>query len=137
MGVIFWIVIKSNAWGHNIPSRVGGNQKWNGAEPAFKSKAVDKGAEKSIFIVIITAEIRRIVDPSAWIKKYFKAASDEYWLFLIKISGIKDNKFNSSPIQAPNHELEEIEIIIPSVKVIIKKTCDGENTIKKRKIRPS
>lgn len=61
------------------------------------------------------------VDPSAWIKKYFKAASEEYWLSLIEIKGIKDNKFNSSPIQAPNHELEHVANKIPKIKVVLNK----------------
>ena len=50
------------------------------------------------------------------------------------ISGIKDNKFNSNPIQAPNHELEQTDTMIPKIKVLINKQWEGENTIKKRRI---
>ena len=116
------MVISVSACGHSIPSRVGGNQKWNGAEPALSSKAADNGPENVwIFIIIITAEIRSTVDPSAWIRKYFKAASEEYWLFFIKIKGINESKLSSSPIQAPNQEFAETEIRMPSTKVVMNK----------------
>jgi hypothetical protein len=35
----------------------------------------------------------------------------------LDISGTKDNKLISNPIQAPSHELDEIEIKIPLTKV--------------------
>jgi hypothetical protein len=34
----------------------------------------------------------------------------------LDISGMKDNKLISNPIQAPSHELDEIEIKIPLTK---------------------
>jgi hypothetical protein len=37
-------------------------------------------------------------------------------VFIIK--GIKDNKLISNPIHAPNHEVEEIVINVPLIKVI-------------------
>ena len=108
-----------NTCGHIIPSNVEGNQKWNGAEPIFSSKVINKIKENIwIFIKIIMVEINKIVEPSAWIKKYFKAASDEYLLFFTEISGIKDNKLSSSPIQAVNHDLAQIDIKSPNNKVI-------------------
>ena len=136
--MIFCTVIKISACDHIKPSKVGGNQKWKGAEPAFNNKAADRDAEnKCVFNIIITPEISKIVEPRAWIKKYFKAASDEYWLSFIVINGIKESKFNSNPIQAPNQELAQIEITIPKIKVLINKKREGENIIKKRKIRLS
>lgn len=84
------------------------------------------------FIVIMTPEIRRTVEPKAWMRKYLSAASDEYWLPLVEINGINDSRFNSNPIQAPNHELEETAIAIPKIKVPVNKQRDGENTIKKK-----
>jgi len=56
-------------------------------------------------------------DPKAWIKKYFKAASEEYWLFFVEIRGIKDNRLSSSPIQAPNQEEEEAASTVPNKRV--------------------
>jgi len=56
-------------------------------------------------------------DPNAWIRKYLRADSEEYWLFFDEIKGIKDNKFNSNPTQAPNQEEEEIDNTVPISKV--------------------
>lgn len=59
-------------------------------------------------------------EPSAWTKKYFNAASEEYWLFFLTITGIKANKFNSSPIQALNQDTEVIESNVPKIRIIKK-----------------
>lgn len=61
---------------------------------------------------------RKIAEARAWVKKYFKDASVESKLFVSIIKGIKDNKLISNPIQAPNQELEEIEIKVPLIKVV-------------------
>lgn len=61
---------------------------------------------------------RRILDAKAWIKKYFKEASEEYRLLIFIIKGINDNKLISNPIQILNHEEEEILIIVPKIKVL-------------------
>jgi hypothetical protein len=45
---------------------------------------------------------------SAWIIKYFCDASVVKMFAWLDISGMKDNKLISSPIQAPSHELDEI-----------------------------
>jgi len=63
-----------------------------------------------------------IEDPSAWIKKYLSAASDEYWLFLVEIRGIKDKRLSSNPTQAPNQEEEEAARTVPNNKVKKKRT---------------
>lgn len=52
-------------------------------------------------------------------RKYFRAASEEYWLFFREIIGIKDKRFSSSPTQTPNQEVDEIERIVPRIKVDI------------------
>lgn len=57
---------------------IGGNQKCTGAAPIFKKrdpKIRILGLKK--MIVIEVALIRIMTDPSAWIKKYFSAASEE------------------------------------------------------------
>ena len=61
-----------------------------------------------------------IADPKAWIKKYFSAASEVYILVLDVIRGRNDNKFSSRPIQAVNHEVEDIAIMTPRVSVLKK-----------------
>jgi hypothetical protein len=39
------------------------------------------------------------------------------------ISGINYIRLNSNPIQAPSHEIDEIEIKIPPVNVIDRRQC--------------
>lgn len=59
-----------------------------------------------------------MVEANACVKKYFKEASVDIKLFVSIIKGIKDNKLISNPIQALNHEFEEIVIIVPLIKVV-------------------
>jgi hypothetical protein len=63
-------------------------------------------------------ENNRIDEAKAWVKKYFKEASEENKLFVLIIKGIKDNKLISRPIQAPNHEEEETVNKVPLINVI-------------------
>lgn len=74
-----------------------------------------------------------IDEPKAWIKKYFKAASEEYWLFLEEMSGIKDKRFSSSPIQAPNQEEDEMERRVPNIRVEKNKIWEEESEKKRKK----
>ena len=77
-GAIFWIVIKMIHWVQEIPCIIGGNQKWTGAAPSFRNRAIkiiDLGLVENRVIEAAPAKI--IADLRAWIKKYFKAASDE------------------------------------------------------------
>lgn len=64
----------------------------------------------------------KIEEAKACVKKYFKEASEENKLFVFIIKGIKDNKLISNPIHAPNHEVEEIVIKDPLIKVIKNKS---------------
>jgi hypothetical protein len=61
---------------------------------------------------------KKIAEAKACVKKYFKEASVDSKLLVSIIKGIKDNKLISNPIQAPNHELEEIEINVPLINVV-------------------
>jgi len=132
-GAIFWIVIRIITWSHWSPSITLGNQKWKGAAPAFNNKATVKSVvARSPDDIIKDADIIIIEEPKAWIKKYFKAASEEYWLFLEEISGINDKRLSSSPIQAPNQEEEEMESVVPNIRVEKNKIWDEERGIKKR-----
>jgi len=110
-----------------------GNQKWKGAAPALSNKEIIKK------ILAEFKDIRKndadmiiIDEPNAWIKKYFKADSEEYWLFLEEIKGINDKRLSSSPTQAPNQEEEEIDKVVPINKVNKNKICGEDNKIKKR-----
>ena len=73
-----------------------------------------------------------IEDPRAWIKKYLRADSEQYWLFLDEIKGIKDNKLSSNPTHAPNQEEEETDNRVPISKVKKNKKCGEDSIIKKR-----
>lgn len=58
----------------------------------------------------------KILDPNAWVKKYFSEASEENKFFIVNIKGINDNKLISNPIQIENQEFAEIEINVPIIK---------------------
>lgn len=127
-GAIFCQVIKVNELIQVKPSITVGNQKWKGAAPLFNNKA-----EKIIIFEYkiwlfnsygtLNFSIERIIannkiaDANAWVKKYFKEASVDIRLLLSFIRGINDNRLISNPIQALNHELEEIVIIVPNIKI--------------------
>lgn len=59
-----------------------------------------------------------MLEAKAWVKKYFKVASDEKRLLVFIDRGIKESKLISNPIQILNHEEEEILIKVPTIKVI-------------------
>lgn len=78
IGANFWIVIKMIVWSQDIPSITCGNQKWKGAAPNLRSSAIRIVMEVKFDICIIRHLERIIkVDASAWIRKYFRAASAE------------------------------------------------------------
>lgn len=135
-GPTFWTVIKIKPWGQVNPSITCGNQKWKGAAPSFNNKAVVIKIIKLWLNTYSTVPIMIRAEPKAWTKKYFKDASDIYWLSLELIKGIKDIKFNSSPHQAPNQDSEEIDRIVPVVKPTKKTKAMGfKINIKKREIK--
>lgn len=59
----------------------------------------------------------KILEAKAWVKKYFRDASEEYKLFIFIIKGINDKRLISNPIQTLNQEDEQILIIVPKNKV--------------------
>lgn len=77
----------------------------------------------------------KIEEASAWVKKYFKEASEERRLFVFIIKGINDSKLISNPIQAPNHDVDEIVIKVPLIKVIKNKSLYEFLKIKKKRIK--
>lgn len=105
------------------PSITIGNQKWKGAIPVF----IIKEEAKIILIFELKFNIifhsikkenkiienNKTLDAKAWVRKYFKDASEEKRLFNFIVKGIKDNKLISNPIQTLNHEDEQILIIVP------------------------
>lgn len=77
----------------------------------------------------------KIAEAKAWIKKYFNEASEDIKFLLSDIRGIKDNKLISKPIQAPNHEFDEIVISVPMIKVARNNILDEFLKIKKKRIK--
>lgn len=72
------MVESKKACGHANPSITWGNQKWKGALASF-----NKIAKKINVVLINKKEVERKpdeiskADPKAWIRKYFKAASEK------------------------------------------------------------
>lgn len=118
---------------HPSPSATIGNHIWKGAAPILINKAIDNKYCENITPVVIVEDANRIMaEASAWVRKYFRLASDENWLVSEEIRGIKDNRFSSRPIHTVNQEEEETAIIIPNVKVEKKRRWEGIKRIKKR-----
>lgn len=68
---------------------------------------ISKFLKKIILIRIIK---RKLIEAIAWIKKYFRAASEDNKFFELEIKGINLIRLISNPIQHPNQELAEIVI---------------------------
>lgn len=118
IGASFWIVDRINTWGHLSPSMTWGNHQWKGAPPTFKRRA-----RKIVTLLINESDKYKnleeisITDPRAWIRKYFKEASEYSGFIFNAIKGMKDIRFSSSPTHAPNQEDDDAEIIDPDIKV--------------------
>lgn len=124
MGVIFCHVINKKQFIQDNPSIILGNQKWRGEAPIFKSsvrliKILDQlfNSNNLKFIIFIIVINRKFIEAIDCVRKYFKEASEEKRLFELVIIGINLNKLISIPIQHPNQEFEEIEIIVLKVKI--------------------
>lgn len=110
------------AWGHNNLSIICVNQKWKGLTPSFKRRAGVTINENN-FGENNKIDLEKIIkeEPKAWIKKYFRAASEEYREFLDIIKGINDKRFNSRPVHTLNHEREEKARSVPNNNIEKKK----------------
>lgn len=104
-----------------------GNQKWNGADPIFINIEELIKIEIKLFIsklldIIILKIIqnKKLIEAIDWVKKYFKDASEDIKLLDLEIRGINLIKLISKPIQAPNHELDEIEIKVLDMRINMK-----------------
>lgn len=68
-------------------------------------------------------------DPRAWLRKYFIEASISWLAEEEDRRGIKDRRFNSSPIQIISQLVDEIEMIEPRIRVDEKRTEYGNKGI--------
>lgn len=122
IGAIFCQVNIIKELVQSSPSIISGNQKWNGAAPILVKNAVFminlNGDEIEILYpilresMIIANKIR--VEASAWVTKYFSAASVAKGFLTLIIKGIIDKRLISNPIHIPIQEYEEIEIMVPT-----------------------
>lgn len=74
-------------------------------------------------------------EPKAWIRKYLRDASEEYWFLLVEIKGINAIRFNSNPHHAPNQESDDIDKRTPLRRAIKKKYDLKEINTKKREFK--
>lgn len=133
IGAIFCTVKRTTHWIHGNPCITGISQKCKGAAPIFNkrdNKIIILGIDCIINIEVAPAI--RTVDLRAWMRKYFKAASEENEFFFERIKGINDITFNSNPIQLVNQVGEEDAIITPRIRVNKKSKVEGFKKIKKR-----
>lgn len=126
-GAIFCQVIKIKLFIQFKPSITLGNQKWKGAIPLFiikeeaKIKLIKLNFKSESFHSIKKykeiIENNRVLEAKAWVKKYFKEASEVNKLLDFIERGIKDKRLISSPIQILNQEVEDTLIIVLKIKV--------------------
>lgn len=129
IGAIFCHVRINKQFNQSKPSITSGNQKWNGAIPIFVrreefivNKNIDwkfRFVKKFLFIIIEMIDSRIIVEAIDCTIKYLIEDSADNIFFLLCIKGIIDNKLISNPNHIPNHEYEEIEIIVLR-KIVVK-----------------
>lgn len=147
-GAIFCQIIKIKLFIHESPSITLGNQKWNGAAPLFikrEDKIIMLGILETLIVLIWygililiiinkMAENKRTEEARACVRKYFIEASVDIKFEWIVIRGINASKLISRPIHALSHEFDEIEIIVPIIKIIRKRIFEGFFKIKKKRI---
>lgn len=104
-----------------------GNQKWNGASPAFISRAAvktisrfSKFSDSSLKNFKFTPKINKI-EAMAWDKKYLIEASVILEFKSESIRGIILIKLISNPNHLVNQELADTAIVVPTIKIKINK----------------
>ena len=126
-GAAFCTVINSAQFSHLNPSITPGNHQWRGAAPLFSRRGVQmiigvygfiSNVNKSSVNVFITTINRSVAEASTCTMKYFSEASVLYIFLTLDIKGINDIRLISSPIHAPNHELDDTDTNTPPTKII-------------------
>jgi len=122
-GAIFCQVNIKVAWNQEMNSIIWGNQKWNGAIPAFIERAiVIKILGKLIATLMWKNSIREekmiIREAIACVRKYLIVVSVLDGFNLLRRSGINLIRLISSPSQAVNQEEEETVKIVPEIKLV-------------------
>jgi len=127
IGAIFCHVNTNKQFNQSSPSITSGNQKWKGAIPIFVRSLefiviinvdwINVLEAILVLFIIMIIDIRIIVDAIACVMKYLIEDSADSIFFWFCIRGIIDKRLISSPSHIPNHEYEEIEIIVLIIKV--------------------
>ena len=118
-GASFCHVDRIRALFHLIDIIADGYHKWHGARPNLIIR--DRSSLINIieFILFIKKEDIDLMisnlDPSAWVKKYFTAASVSWNWLVYRIIGIKARRFSSSPI----HSIIQLDLEIAIIVLII------------------
>ena len=121
-GPNFCHVDKMRAGSHEIDVITEGYHIWHGAIPAFnisdRNKITDiKWLGTLKLAHIDSLLIKSTLDPKAWARKYFTAASVSWNILVYIMIGINLNKFNSRAIHVNNQF--ELEIIIIVLIIIV------------------
>jgi hypothetical protein len=122
-GAIFCQVSIKVAWNHEMNSIIWGNQKWNGAIPAFIERAIVIKIPDRLIAILRWKNIRREVkmiirEAIAWVRKYLIAASVVGGFNLLRRRGINLIRLISRPSQAVNHEEEDTVKMVPAIKLV-------------------
>lgn len=124
IGASFCQVIRMRFIGHLNLEQTDGNHQWQGAMPSFRRSLRIKtdiinlsGRIVSFGWKYRSMEKINIIDPGAWLMKYFIAASDSWFIVGDIIIGINDRRFSSSPIQIMSQLEEERAIVVPVIRV--------------------
>jgi len=104
-------------------SIIWGNQKWNGAIPAFIERAIVIKILGKLIVTLRWKNSRReekmiIREAIACVRKYLIVVSVLDGFNLLRRSGINLIRLISSPSQAVNQEEEETVKIVPEIKLV-------------------
>jgi hypothetical protein len=80
--------------------------------------SINVSVNKSSASVFITTINSSVAEANTWTIKYFSEASVLYIFLVLDINGINDIRLTSSPIHAPNHELENTATNTPLTSVV-------------------
>lgn len=113
-GANFWITKSNLTDFHDKPFITEGNHWWKGAPATFimSASTMSRIVVGLVVVVKLSILIRMIAEAILWMRKYFKAHSLWYLLFLLMIRGIKTIMLISKAVHIISQEWVEIIIRI-------------------------
>lgn len=108
-----------------------GNHTWHGTIPNFRIRDIRSINSIIDFLKYISVHIEediinKILDPSAWTRKYLSIASDSWNLLELFISGINDNILISIAVHVSSQLFLEIAISDLKIMIIYIRMENGE-----------